>query len=142
MSFTFRPSTAASQVQTSPAIAMIGADLRLLAVTPAFADVLGYAAHELAGRLISALWDANDAVADRDLTRRVLGGELSYFDRVKQCVHKSGHAVRTLLVITPARGPAGETYCAIARLQPVTESTQQTSDSTDQIERIRKAMLW
>lgn len=128
--------------QTTPAIAMIGADIRLMAVTAAFGELLGYAADELTGRVMSDLWNPGDASTDRDLTRKVVAGELAYFDRVKLCTHRTGKVVRALLVVTPARGPAGEIYCAIARLQPITDSVAQPTEPTDQIERIRKAMMW
>ncbi len=151
MSFTPRQSSHSLLPEpTTPTIALIGGNLRFIAVTHAFAAVLGLMPEQLIGRPLAELCGSADPKADHEQFQRLLSGKLPQIELVKHWTRPSRNAIRARLVITPAQGLADEIYCAIAKITPIADSvcaasptsTPTASESDSQIERIRKAMMW
>ena len=139
-------------IQTKPTlcVALVGHDHKFIAVTPAFAAVVGYTPEELHGRTFEQITHPADIDIDSDLAQRVFRGELAQYEMAKRYIHKDGHIVRILLNVTTARGKSGEIHCAVSTIVPLGDvlpatplpTFQHEDEPNDQIERIKKAMLW
>jgi len=133
-----------------PAIALVDESHRFLAVTAAFAAVIGYTPGELFGKTFEQITHPADADVDSDLTQRVFSGELASYDMTKRYYHKDGHIVRILLTVTVARGESDKARFAVAQIRPLGDmlpsttmpAFQHADEPNDEVERIKRAMFF
>lgn len=142
--------SAPSEVSAPPAIALADEEHRFVAVTAAFASVIGYTPEELFGKTFEEFTHPADADVDGDLCRRMFRGELDAFDMTKRYIHKDGHYVRILLSVTCARGKNGTIQYAVAQIRPLgglmpgatMPAFQHADEPNDEVDRIKRAMFF
>jgi PAS domain S-box-containing protein len=138
------------QQRPAPAIALIDRENRLLAVTPAFASVVGYAPADLCGSAFERITHEPDIETDNELAIRLFSGEIDSYESTRRCVHRNGHLVRILLTFSVARDASGAIAYAVSQMQaldeeaaqPIRVTFQPDHEPNDQIERIKNAMFW
>jgi PAS domain S-box-containing protein len=144
MSFDFSPSTAAD---TSTVFALIASDRRLVAVSDAFAILLGYTPAELCGRTLGSITYADDMNSDRQLAERLFAGDVPSYEIVKRCEDRNGELVKIHLQVSAVCNAEGAVAYAIAQVRQIGASmavphAHHDDAAIDEVEKIKRAMFW
>lgn len=138
-----------SKTISAPAIALVAADHRLVAVTDAFAELVGYSPAELCGKTFEQITHPADIDIDSDLATRLFRGRIPSYELAKRYVHKNGQIVRILLAASVVRDRLGKIVFAVAQIRPLAQDVpaptlpvfQHEHEKSDEIEKIKRAML-
>jgi PAS domain S-box-containing protein len=139
-----RSSTAAD---TSIAFGLIAPDRRFVAVSEAFAQLLGYTPAELCGRTLESITCVADADAVGDMDQ-LFGGEIASYEIADRCEDRDGNRLQAMLQVSTACDARGKIAFAIVQLRPAeanasaTPGHRQTGPVDDEVEKIKRAMFW
>jgi PAS domain S-box-containing protein len=141
-----RPDQTAAPTDT--AVALRAPDGRIAAVNSAFARMLGYTTAELCGRTFESITFAPDIDIDSDLADQLFAGAIPAYEIAKRYKHRDGGLVKILLHVSTVSDAAGKILFAVVNARPVLGSVstlpvyQQDQESTDEVEKIKRAMFW
>ncbi len=116
---------------------LVAIDGRWLQVNQALCDIVGYTEEELLGKTYQDITPPDDLEADRDVTRRILSGEIETYQLEKRYIHKDGHAVWILLSVSLVRNEEGEPLYFISQIQDITERKEAQDRLKEAEERYR-----
>jgi PAS domain S-box-containing protein len=94
---------------------------RFLRVNPALCRFLGYSAQELAGKHYTEITHPEDAEIGGEKTRRLLAGELPFFELEKRYVRQDGGVVWGQVIVSAMRDAGGQPLHMIAQITDITE---------------------
>lgn len=145
MNLSANPSSV-SDGHAAPAFVLMSSDRSVVAVSDAFAQLLGCTVAELCGRSFDSLtyWPA--AARDTDLCDRLFAGEIDSYEIATCCDHKDGTQVKLQLQLSVVRDANGKVAFAVINVTPA-EQAAATSRACieadlDEVEKIRRAMFW
>lgn len=109
-------------VESSPiGIAMVSKELRLIAVNPAYANMLGYDAEALIGHRLSEFTHPDDVEAtDGAAIASFTGGQDNY-SISKRYLHRDGHIVHATLNVAVGHDSDGNAAFVVANVEDQTE---------------------
>ena len=102
-------------------MALVGLDGRLLQVNQVCCEQLGYSEEELTSTTREAVTHPDDVETDRDYVRRVLAGEIDYYQLEKRYVHKDGHVLWGHMTSSLLRDADDRPLYFISQIQDITE---------------------
>jgi len=105
-------------------MALVAPDGRWLEVNQALCNIVGYSESELIGRKFQDITHPEDLDADLEFVRRMLKGEIPFYQMEKRYLHKRGAVVWVLLSVSLVRGGDGNPAYFIAQIQDVTGRKQ------------------
>ena len=105
-------------------IALTGPDGRWLQVNPALCALVGYSAEDLLARDFQSITHPDDLADSVEQMRRMLAGEISFFEMDKRYLHRDGHTVWAHLTVSITRHHDGSDRSFIAQIQDITERRQ------------------
>ena len=98
-----------------------GPDGRWLQVNPALCTLVGYPAEDLLARDFQSITHPDDLEVSVEQMRRMLAGEISFFELDKRYFHRDGHTVWAHLTVSITRHDDGTARSFIAQIQDITE---------------------
>ncbi|MDQ2731408.1 MAG: response regulator, partial [Armatimonadota bacterium] len=102
-------------------MALINPDESFKQVNPALCDMLGYSEDDLLHSGYGALMKPEDAEANAAFDRRLMDGEIPFYQREACFRHKDGEEVSTLMGVSLVRDPQGEPVHFVAQVQDITD---------------------
>lgn len=127
-------------VEFSPVgITMADKELRLIAVNPAFANMLGYDAKALIGRRPSEFTHPDDVDDTDEATNASFAGGPDHYTISKRYLHKDGHTVHAILNIAMGYDSDGNASFVVANIEDQTERLgieTQLREQQDQLMRL------
>jgi PAS domain S-box-containing protein len=102
-------------------MAMVAPDGRFLRVNPALCRLLEYSAEELLGRDFASITHPEDVTTNLAGARRLLAGEIPFYEAEKRYIRKSGEPVWALLNVSLVRDACGGPLHFISQIQDITE---------------------
>jgi PAS domain S-box-containing protein len=109
-------------------MAVTGADGRPLQVNRAMCAILGYSEHELLTRTVWDFTHPEDVLANQEVMRRALAGEIDGYNLEKRYLRKDGRAIWVLLSASLVRDEEGAPRYFIAQIQDITERRRLEED--------------
>lgn len=107
--------------QANVGIVQASSEGRLLIVNPGFCKIVGYSEEEARGMMIRDITYPADYEKEEELTRRLVGGEISGYSLEKRFLHKDGRLVWGQMTATLVRRASGETYYLLSIVEDITE---------------------
>ena len=89
-------------------IALVAPDGKWFNVNDAFCQIVGYGADELRGLTFHEITHPDDVVADLQMTKKLISGEIDRYQLEKRYIHKNGQPVWINLIVTKQVGQQGE----------------------------------
>jgi two-component system cell cycle sensor histidine kinase/response regulator CckA len=102
-------------------MALVSPEGRWLKVNRAICDLVGYSESELLSRTFQDITHPGDLEADLDHIRRMLAGEIRFYEIEKRYYHKNGHTVTVLLNVSLVRDAQERPLYFIAQIQDITQ---------------------
>lgn len=102
-------------------MAIVGLDGKFLKVNQALCEMMGYAEKELLASDVESISHPEDLIADLELVRRALAGEISQFDLEKRYRHRDGRTVWGWLSASLVRDAVGNPLYFVSQVQDLTE---------------------
>lgn len=102
-------------------MALVWPDGRLFKVNRVFCDLVGYSESEMLARTFQEITHPEDLEADLENVRRMLTGEIRFYQMEKRYVHARRHFVTALLNVSLVRDGQGQPLYFIAQIQDITE---------------------
>ena len=126
----------------SAAVGMaIGApDGRWLQVNPSVCEITGYTEKELLATDFQSITHPDDLEEDAEGLRRMLAGEIQYFNTEKRYVHKSGRTVWVFLSTSLVRDAEDKPLYIVAQIQDITE-TKRYKENLERVIRQNQSIL-
>ena len=107
--------------QANVGIVQASSEGRLLIVNPGFCKIVGYSGEETRGMMIRDITYPDDYEKEEELTRRLVGGEISGYSLEKRFLHRDGHLVWGQMTATLVRRASGEPYYLLSIVEDITE---------------------
>lgn len=95
-------------------------DGRLLEVNRVLCEITGYTESELLSRRFQDLTEPEDLEKDEDSIRKMFSGELTRITFEKRYIHKDGHRIWLLVLVSAIPGSDGKTAFYISQMQDIT----------------------
>ncbi len=111
----------------------------LLRVNEGFCRIVGYAREELEGGMFQAITHRDDLPRNLDLFRRLLAGELPYYEMEKRYVRRDGQIVWAHLFGSLVRNRDGTPAYGISVLQDISERKRAENEREALLERAQAA---
>jgi PAS domain S-box-containing protein len=102
-------------------IALVSPEGRWLKVNRAICELVGYSEAELLARTFQDITHPDDLAADLENVRRLLAGEIRFYEMEKRYIHARGHSVAILLDVSLVRDAQNKPLYFIAQIQDITE---------------------
>ena len=141
--------SSSTSADTTTAFAITGTDHCMIAVSDAFARLLGYTPAELCGRTFESITYAADADIDSDLAETLFAGRLASYEIAKRYESRDGQLVKVLLQVNATCNGAGRVAFAIAQVKQIISDEgsslpqfQHAEAPSDEVEKIKRAMFW
>jgi PAS domain S-box-containing protein len=135
-----------SDGHAASAFVLMSTDRSVVAVSDAFAQLLGYGAAELCGRTFESLTYWPDAGVDAALSDQLFAGEIDSYQVAKRCEHSTGAHIPVQLQLSTVRDAKGKVAYAVVTVTPTQPSAAVTSvpadTELDEVEKIKRAMFW
>ena len=138
-----------TSADTTTAFAITGMDHRMIAVSDAFAQLLGYTPAELCGRTFESITYAADIDIDSDLADKLFAGQLASYEIAKRYESRDGQLVKILLQVNATCDGAGRVAFAVVQVRQVIDAVpsslpqyQHADAANDEVEKIKRAMFW
>ncbi len=122
-------------------MALTDLGLRLVDVNSALCRMLGYTAAELVGRTVADITHPPDMEPVRQLTERMLRGELSSHRVEKHCIRKDGALVPTAVTVSLLRDAGGAPLSFVGMVEDLTEQ-RKTIDRLRFVEDATQDGIW
>lgn len=107
--------------QLAVGMTQVGLDGTLLMVNEKFCEIVGYSAHELAGRRFQEFTHPDDLQVNLDKLRRMLAGEVQSYTLEKRYIRKDGLEPWVHITSSLVRDEEGKPKYIIAAVEDVTE---------------------
>jgi len=120
-------------------VALVAQDGRWIKVNRALCDLLGYTAQELQAMKFQDVTHPDDLQANLEYTRRILAGEIRFYQMEKRYFHKSGRVVWVSLSVSLVRDNQGQPLYRISQIQDITERKRAEEELKLAEERFAKA---
>jgi PAS domain S-box-containing protein len=108
-------------------MALVAPEGRWLKVNRAICELVGYAEAELLAHTFQEITHPADLAADLDCVRRLLAGEIRFYQMEKRYIHARGHFVTVLLDVSLVHDTQGQPLYFIAQIQDITERKRAAS---------------
>jgi two-component system cell cycle sensor histidine kinase/response regulator CckA len=118
---------------------LVAPDGRFIKVNRALADMLGYTAEELRAKSVQDITHPDDWESDLNQVRRILAGEIRFYQMEKRNLHKSGRVVWIWLSVSVVRDSEGRPLYFISQVQDITERKRAEDELRHAEERFAKA---
>ena len=105
-------------------MALVALDGRWLKVNRAICVLVGYSEAELLTRTFQEITHPDDLAADLDCVRRLLAGEIRFYEMEKRYIHARGHLITVLLDVSLVRDGQNQPLYFISQIQDITERKQ------------------
>jgi PAS domain S-box-containing protein len=102
-------------------MALVAPDGRWLKVNHAICAIVGYSEAELLARTFQEITHPDDLAADLENVRRLLAGEIPFYQMEKRYIHARGNFVSILLDVSLVRDARNQPLYFIAQIQDITE---------------------
>ena len=102
-------------------MALVALEGRWVKVNRALCELVGYSEAELLARTFQEITHPDDLAADLENVRRLLAGEIRFYEMEKRYIHARGHFVTILLNVSLVRDAQGQPRYFIAQIQDITE---------------------
>jgi PAS domain S-box-containing protein len=102
-------------------MALVAPDGRWLKVNRAICAIVGYSEAELLARTFQEITHPDDLTADLECVRRLLAGEIRFYEMEKRYIHARGHFVTVLLDVSLVCDAQGRPLYFISQIQDITE---------------------
>jgi two-component system cell cycle sensor histidine kinase/response regulator CckA len=102
-------------------VALVSPEGRWLKVNRALCDLVGYSEAELLTRTFLDITHPEDLERDQKNVRRLLAGEIQFYQTEKRYLHRRGHSVIALLNVSLIRDAQGRPRYLNAQIQDITE---------------------
>jgi PAS domain S-box-containing protein len=112
-------------------MALVAPDLGVMSVNRAFEQMVGYSSSELSGMHAHDITYPEDIKPDDAEKRRLLDGEIDYYQIEKRYVHKQGHIIWTTLTESVIRDEQGAPLYLVAQIEDITERRRMITDLRD-----------
>jgi two-component system, sensor histidine kinase and response regulator len=101
-------------------MALVAPDGRFLQVNPALCGIVGYREDELLATTFQQITHPDDVVADRELARQLLAGEIGTYQIEKRYLRKDREAIWGRLTVSLVRDPMGIPLYFVSQIQDIT----------------------
>ncbi len=118
-------------------MAMVGPDGRFMQVNRSLCGIVGYSEDELLELDFQTITHIDDLELDLEYVRKMLSGEITYYQMEKHYVHRDGQIVPVLLCVSLVRDDEGLPLYFISQIQNITERKQAEESLRDSDERYR-----
>jgi PAS domain S-box-containing protein len=105
-------------------VALVAPNGRWLKVNRALCELVGYSEAELLVCTFQEITHPDDLAADLEYMRRLLAGEIRFYQMEKRYIHARGHFVTILLDVSLVRDAQDQPHYFIAQIQDITERKQ------------------
>jgi two-component system cell cycle sensor histidine kinase/response regulator CckA len=102
-------------------VALVAPDGHWLKVNRALCELVGYSEAELLTRTFQDITHPDDLAPDLENKRRLLAGEIHFFQMEKRYIHARGHFITILLAVSLVRDGHGQPLYFISQIQDITE---------------------
>jgi two-component system, cell cycle sensor histidine kinase and response regulator CckA len=102
-------------------MALVALDGRWVKVNRAICAIVGYTEAELLARTFQEITHPDDLAADLENLRRLLAGEIQFYEMEKRYIHARGNFVPILLDVSLVRDAQHQPLYFIAQIQDITE---------------------
>jgi PAS domain S-box-containing protein len=102
-------------------MALVAPEGRWVKVNRALCELVGYSEAELLARTFQDITHPDDLAPDLENVRRLLAGEIRFYEMEKRYIHAHGHFVKVLLDVSLIRDGQGQPRYFIAQIQDITE---------------------
>ena len=102
-------------------MALVAPEGRWLKVNRALCAIVGYSEAELLARTFQEITHPDDLAADLEYVRRLLAGEIRFYQMEKRYIHARGNSVPILLDVSLIRDARHQPLYFIAQIQDITE---------------------
>jgi two-component system, cell cycle sensor histidine kinase and response regulator CckA len=109
-------------------MALVAPDGRWLKVNRALCHLVGYSEAELLARTFQDITHPDDLAPDLEYVRRLVAGEIRFYEMEKRYIHARGHFVTILLNVSLVRDGQGQPRYFISQIQDITERKQKEEE--------------
>jgi PAS domain S-box-containing protein len=109
-------------------MALVALEGRWVKVNRALCELVGYSEAELLARTFQDITHPDDLAPDLENVRRLLAGEIRFYEMEKRYIHARGHFVTILLNVSLIRDGQGQPRYFIAQIQDITERKQKEAE--------------
>jgi PAS domain S-box-containing protein len=102
-------------------MALVAPEGRWVKVNRAICAIVGYSEAELLARTFQEITHPDDLAPDLENVRRLLAGEIRFYQKEKRYIHARGHFVTVLLDVSLVRDDRNQPLYFIAQIQDITE---------------------
>jgi len=102
-------------------MALVAPEGRWLKINHALSNLVGYTEAKLLASTFQDITHPDDLAADLEYVRRLLAGEIRFYQMEKRYIHAHGHFVTVLLDVSLVRDGRGQPLYFIAQIQDITE---------------------
>jgi len=102
-------------------VALVSPDGRWLRVNRALCEMVGYSAAELLTLSFQDITLPDDLQGDMEQVRRLLAGDIRFYQIEKRYIHKRGHLITVMLSVSLVRDEQGHPRYFISQIEDVTE---------------------
>jgi PAS domain S-box-containing protein len=102
-------------------MALVALDGRWVKVNRALCAIVGYTEAELLARTFQEITHPDDLAADLEYVRRLLAGEIRFYQMEKRYIHARGNSVPILLDVSLIRDARHQPLYFITQIQDITE---------------------
>jgi diguanylate cyclase (GGDEF)-like protein/PAS domain S-box-containing protein len=99
---------------------LLGPDYKYLKVNRAFCEMTGYAEQELLAHDFKGITHPGDIEANLALSKRLLAGDINFFNMEKRYIRKNGDILHGDLTVSAMRDESGKLMYGIAVVQDIT----------------------
>ena len=118
-------------------LVIVSMDGRCMLANPAFCQMLGYSAQELAGQYFQTFTHPDDIAANLDAGREMIEGKRPSFQIEKRYLHKDGHTVWVSLSASTVHDTDGQSLFILSQIQDVTAYKRAEHEAKVALERYR-----
>jgi two-component system cell cycle sensor histidine kinase/response regulator CckA len=118
-------------------LALVSTEGRWLKVNRALCDLTGYSGEELLARSFKDITFPEDLGKDLEQMRRLIGGEIKFYQTEKRYVHRDGHLITVLLSVSIVRDEQGSPLYFVSQTMDITGRKQAEEQVRESQERYR-----
>ena len=112
-----------------------------LQVNRAICNIVGYTEAELLATDFQTLTHPEDLLADLELVRRTIAGEIPSYQMEKRYFHRAGHLVAVLLNVSLVRDREGKALHFVSQIQDITAQKESLAELNRVTERLQLATV-
>lgn len=119
-------------------MALIGVNCYWLEVNAALCDMLGYTPNEMFTKTFQEVTHPDDVHKNTSYYKRLIDGEISFYQTEKRYIHKNGHAVWAFLTVSAVRDEAGKILYFVDQIEDISERKQAEQELQRKLEQERE----